>query len=421
METAILKPDSPSLPDVNSETYPFDTVQSLLDRATFVNLYSLPKKNQTQLSLGPDQDDWFNINGGYGLHWASEIFPFRSTVKSDDSIEAMIGSLAGEFFATAIFGSQEMVWEPGNNPKPRIFDPWSEQSFALRDIRVHLGRKENYFSGYGVGHSYPVSVNGQSRLIVCGIGNLTAGSGQFAGMESTLALQGYLDEELGFVGNINLRIVDHHAVLKQSRDTDSYSHQNYRPLQKVVDDAIYLVMRGEKRDRNVRTEYGPSPAPGLVSLVTPAQMRPVEYKTRFNKQGDLCSGTHVDSRTWAELTATVELDILAPPGSPESPNDFKTKNVYRFQNKDGTEIGSLTALVSAGKSFNLEFPEAPGQPGMRYSGFGLIIESSGAFKGARGTLNVNSAIGVAPHALSMLNVLRVIDPDREFARAFKPV
>ena len=51
---------------------------------------------------------------------------------------------------------------------------------------------------------------------------------------------------------------------------------------------------------------------------------------------------------------------------------------------------------------------------MRYAGIGPIVGGTGQFEGVQGSLFVNSAIGIQPHALSMLNVLRIIDPDDRF-------
>jgi hypothetical protein len=128
-------------------------------------------------------------------------------------------------------------------------------------------------------------------------------------------------------------------------------------------------------------------------------------RIRFNTQ----SGRRV-----ARLGAKVVLDILAPAGTAASPNDFQTTNVYTFMDKFGNDVGTITAFIGLGKSFNLEFPEAPGQLGMRFGGFGPIEIGTGVFEGVQGTIIDNSAIGVAPHVVSGMHTFRLVDPAGSF-------
>ncbi len=93
---------------------------------------------------------------------------------------------------------------------------------------------------------------------------------------------------------------------------------------------------------------------------------------------------------------------------------FETENVYTFVDRDGGRPGSIRADVVLGRSFGLRFPGRPEQLAMRYGGFGPIVETRGPFRGVRGLVSVNSAIGIAPHALSMLNVLQLVDPEGRF-------
>ncbi|MCP4507410.1 MAG: hypothetical protein GY826_13590, partial [Fuerstiella sp.] len=179
--------------------------------------------------------------------------------------------------------------------------------------------------------------------------NLNGGFGVLSDRQATLCLNGSLSPELGFQGNVTCRIADPHGTLLTKTETI----RPLSPLEKRVqlalaedDRATYIVLRGQKRDSSVRTEYGKSSAPGLVSLVTPAEMKSAEYLIKAGNRG-IVADMHVGS-TVARLKATVSLDILAPAGTAASPNDFRTTNVYTFVDDRGTEVGSVTASVETG-------------------------------------------------------------------------
>jgi len=74
----------------------------------------------------------------------------------------------------------------------------------------------------------------------------------------------------------------------------------------------------------------------------------------------------------------------------------------------------VEAAVEEGQSFDLKFPSAPGQPGVRFAGVGPVLGGTGLFAGVQGTLSVNSVIGIAPHTLSLMHVLHLRDPRRQF-------
>ena len=118
----------------------------------------------------------------------------------------------------------------------------------------------------------------------------------------------------------------------------------------------------------------------------------------------------------AEMEADVAFNLMAPPGTAERPVPFTTNEVYTFLDADGQNAGTILAGVVEGISFDLKFPAAPGQPGVRFAGFGPITGGTGQFEGAKGMLTVNSLIGIAPHTLSLLHVLYLADPHQAFRR-----
>lgn len=401
---------SHELPDVNAETYPFEVVQAELDKASFLNLFAVPDIGYVRSKQGALPDDWFNLQGGYTISFQSLLHQFH--VKLGNPVRQEIGALIGSLSADLLIAPIETDWAPGTEPNPRIYDSWQSQSLVSRSLHLTLG--SDSLRGYLIGRTYPLTIDGVPGTVLCATANLV-GENRLRGMAGTLCLQGMLTTEFGYRGNVSCRLADPEGKIFTA-NPHSLGVQD-RSLDLQSDRAIYIVLRGQKARPDIRTEYGASPGPGLVSLVTPAEMRTVSYPVEIQKDGTVRSGMAVGNVA-AQLKATVGLDILAPPGTVEAPNNFDTTNVYSFSNNLNETIGSITARIEFGKSFELRFPNAPGQPGMRYGGFGRILSGTGVCEGVQGTLIVNSAIGVAPHALSMLNVLRIIDPNGDFGRRF---
>jgi hypothetical protein len=114
------------------------------------------------------------------------------------------------------------------------------------------------------------------------------------------------------------------------------------------------------------------------------------------------------------MSATVFFDLGAPSGTAQSPVPFTTEELYTFNTASGETVGTISCRVMEGISFGLKFPQAPGQPGVRFAGFGPITGGTGAFAGAQGMLTVNSLIGISPHTLSLMHCLHLVDPDRRY-------
>jgi hypothetical protein len=249
-------------------------------------------------------------------------------------------------------------------------------------------------------------VEGRPRTLAGAVGNVTRGFGCFTGLTGTFVMTGTLTPSLGFLGNVTCRIVDPGGRLRSRSDLP--------PLSAMGDPdsgSTFLVLRGEKKSRTVRTTFGPPPDARRVSLITPSQMRAMRYG--FVTGGERGPRARASVHQIAgSMEANVLFDLLAPPGTAERPVPFTTEETYEFLGPGGRILGTVQAGVMEGISFGLTFPAAPGQPGVRFSGFGPITGGTGVLEGAQGMLTVNSLIGISPHALSLLHVLHVIDPEQ---------
>jgi len=393
--------------DVNAETYPFDFVQYLLDQTANFSLFSVPERRHPEdLSLTSDRNDWFSINGGYGLAISSELRRFDSFVATPSCDEVTVsqgvGETVGSMKARWVFCAEGCNWTPGHLPTPAQYDPWIPQCFAMIEGGFRFG-EEDRFNGYGLGCTYPITAGGQPRLLAAVVGNVMSGEGKFRGREGSFVMTGTITPSLGFVGQVSLRIVDPEGAFRTERELPA--------LTAITDpdpSSTFMVLRGDKKDKTVRTEFGPPPGGGLVSLVTPSQFRAAQFNVARRGGGGVRTETQVGPVV-ARMDATVFFNLGATPGTAAAPVPFSTEELYTFVDSRGREAATLTARVEHGISFDLKFPAAPGQPGVRFAGFGPITGGTGPLEGAQGILTVNSLIGIAPHALTLMHVLHLVD------------
>jgi hypothetical protein len=276
----------------------------------------------------------------------------------------------------------------------------------MQECSVTFGDNHNC-QFYGIGRTFPIMVKGRHVLLAAGVANLMSGTGKFEGREGTLIFTGTITPELGFKGNINLRVRDAEETIVTSNELP--------PLEAIQDpdrQNTFIELRLIKKNKNVKTTFGPPPGGSLVSLVTPSEMRSVQYSYIGGARGPK---THMEvGEVLGPMSATVFFDLGAPPGTAQSPVPFTTEELYTFNTASGETVGTISCRVMDGISFGLKFPQAPGQPGVRFAGFGPITGGTGAFSGAQGMLTVNSLIGISPHTLSLMHCLHLVDPDRRY-------
>lgn len=404
---------APALPDVNAETHPYDYVQYLLDQTADFHMFAVPDlSHSAEASLTPAHpEDFFGLNGGYGLSVKSTLHRFDAHVHTPSAdtglqVTQAVGEAEGVFRCLFMLGPGDLAWTPGRNPPPAIYDPWRAQHFSMLDCEFSFGG-EDFFRGYGTGRTFPVVTCGRPRLLVGGVGNIMEGFGKFRGMSGTYALSGAITPGLGFLGQINCRVVDPEGRLRSEREIHALT-----AIDDPAPDDAFVVLRGLKKDSTIKTTFGPSPGGGLVSLVTPSQMRAVQNS--FTRRGGGLRAERTIGQIVSDMEAIVYFNLTAPPGTAERPVPFTTQEVYTFRDGDGRVAGTINAEVREGISFGLQFPSAPRQAGVRFAGFGPVTGGTGPFEGAQGVLTVNSLIGIAPHALSLLHVLYLDDPEGRY-------
>lgn len=418
MSTQSVSPPSPagqppasSLPDVNAQIYPYDLVQAMLDQTGNFSMFAVPVSGYDEkATLTPgNPSDWFGLNGGYGLDLLSEMRRFEAIVDvRPAAVRASqeVGQNTGQFHCLCLFTGMDFKWNTRQTPPPSIFDPWRSQHFVMQECEVTFGEKHTV-QCYGTGRTFPIMVGGRHVLLASGVANVMKGTGKFEGREGTLIFTGTITPQLGFVGNVNLRLRDSEDTIVSENDLPSIE-----TIQNPDRDNTFLELRLLKKNKHVKTSFGPPPGGSLVSLVTPSEMRSVRYSYIGGGRGPR---THMQiGPVLGPMSATVFFDLGAPPGTAEAPVPFTTQELYTFTTPSGETAGTISCGVVEGISFGLKFPQAPGQPGVRFAGFGPIQGGTGVFAGAQGILTVNSLIGISPHALSLMHCLHLVDPDHRY-------
>jgi hypothetical protein len=401
-----------SLPDINAEINPFETVLQMLNRSADLELFLNAGQKQPTAT---DPNEPFTATGAFGINIDGDLHPFVSTFQLSTKsgrpgVVQAVGESVGNLRGRWMVCPDNCPWTPGRDPNPVLLDPTRSQPFSMLDMVFTFGDATDSFRGYGHGRTFPIIVNGRPELQAGGMGNVTDGSGKFKGLEGTFAFTGTVTRDYGLLGAITCRFLDWEGVLRTESDISmSFSGGDSDPH------ATYIALRGEKKDRLQKSAYlfGPDGKP--QGLLTPAEFRTVQYNVAEHRYRDRSFRTnHTVGPVVAKLEANIIADIISPPGTPSAPAPFSTQELYTFFGSDGQTIGTITAGVVLGYSFGLTFPALPGQPGLRFAGFGPIQEGTGAFAGVQGMLTVNSLIGISPHALALMHVFRIIDPNRTF-------
>jgi hypothetical protein len=402
-----------ALPDINSQTYPFDVVLYQLHKAADFDIFATPDPYPVNTDT---PDDAFGVSGGFALNIRCQLRRFESVAQDPTKenglrVAQATGESAGTFNCRLMVSADDFKWSPGREPSPVLFDPTIRQRFSLLDSEFKFGDGRDGFQGYAYGSTLP-EVGRPRQLLAGAVGNLTKGYGKFEGLIGTYMLNGVITRDFGFMGNITLRVLDWNGNLRTESELSS--------LTAIADpdpDATYIVLRGQKKSSTQRSEYHFAPDGKPDGLITPAQWRSAQYNFTAGAGRGLRAGVTV-GQAIGSLNAVIKADLFGTVGTPGDPDPFTTDELYTFVDNDGQTVGTITTGVVLGDSFDLKFPALPKQAGLRFGGFGPIQSGTGHFAGVSGMLTVNSLIGIMPHALSLMHVFRLIDPDHKFRAAF---
>jgi hypothetical protein len=405
-----------SLPDINAETYPFGVVQHALDQAAYLNLFSIPDRQQlnTAISSGDASHDIVGIRVNELLH------RFGTTVRpptQDSGLKAtnVVGELTARFSHRWMIMPDDFEAVPERDPPPTSLNPSISQRFVMLDGMCRFDGEEA-FRGFGTGQTFPVTIGGRSQLLIAAVGNIIEGFGALKGREGTYTYCGVLVPELGFSGSLVCRVLDPDDRL--SRNTE-LPDPNWIPA--IGSDMTYILFRGEKKSSQDKTHYQYGPEGQLEGFKVEQQLRIVRLDSTTRRPGGLCATRSVGP-VIGRMTSQVFLNLIHPgaPGTASSPIPFRTRNEYTFIDDSGRTVGSFCTEGGEGRTFNMNLVNLPGQRALRFGAFQILSNGSGCFSGIRGLLTDNSAAGIAPHALSTLYMICINDPNGRYRAPSRP-
>ena len=392
-------PPPQQLPDINAETHPFAHVQAILDRAALFNLYSKPMAGSAPIRYAGEVI-------GYQIHERLHRFHVSMGAGPGFGFRNLIGEPLATFRSRWLFATEPYQAQPGCAPPPTAMTRGTWQRFVMSEGDFTFEGGTDGFAGFGTGRTYPT----EAGLIAAATGTLMQGRGRFRGLQATYTYNGILDGPRGFLGNLFLRVVDPDGVFAASETLPPPTQ-----AESVEAGVTYFLIGGRKGDASDRTEYtfardglqnGLNVKQDLVSvgcdcaLVNGAPRASRAYSGKIGKMG-----ANVAFRIWDQ----------AAPGTNAMPIPFQSYNDFTLTDSQANPLGSFDVDGGeGGRTFLLALKDLPDQQALRFGIFGAMTRGDGIFHGACGMMTDNSVVSIAPHAVSTLYVLRIIDPEGRF-------
>ncbi|MEK6279434.1 MAG: hypothetical protein AABN95_03695 [Acidobacteriota bacterium] len=397
---------APALPDINTETYPFERVQYLLDEAAYFNLYSIPEESERTAIRAGSGDGCVGFRIREKLHRFDVRVqpPVRSVgLRATNSVGERVGSMSHRW----LLCPDDFAALPDRDPTPTSLDPTRQQRFVMLDGECLLGECGDGFRGFGTGTTFPAS---DGTLLVAAVGDVMEGRGRLKGLVGTYTYCGSLSSGEGFRGSFMLRLMDPQGVLKTEGTLPDQQSIEW-PEQGIT----YLILRGQKKDRRAKTSYSFGPDGQVNGLAVTQQLRLIEVDASSSRRGGLRSVKSVGP-VIGKMDANIAFNLFNPgaPGTGLSPIPFASYNEYHFYDRDGDTVGSFVADGGEGRTFTMELAGAPGQRALRFGGFGPLMKGTGPFSGIEGLMSDNSVVGIAPHAIMTFYVIRINDPEGKY-------
>jgi len=403
---------SPSLPDINTETYPFEIVQHMLDQAAYFNLFSRHDPRRRDVAITAE-----GAGGGViGFRVSEVLHRFEVAVRPPGQKEGLkavnvVGEPIAQFAHRWMVIPHDFEAMPDREPPPTPLDSSKSQRFVMLDGVCKFGRRQqDGFRGFGSGVTYPTVVNGESQLLAAAVGNIVEGFGKFKGHEGTYTYCGSISPQQGFSGALLCRVVDPEGSLRAENSLPAL--ESWPGPEPGI---TYVIFRGQKKDKSQKTSYSFGPDGQVNGLNVTQQLRLLHVDVAGKGRGGLRS-LETMGQEIGTMSARITFNLLNPgaPGDGLSPIPFKSYNKYTFFDREGRVVGSFEADGGEGRTFNLKLAGLTGQAALRFGGFGPLLNGAGLFKGIQGLMTDNSVVGVAPHALATLYVLRIHDSDGKY-------
>jgi choline dehydrogenase len=407
--TAVAGPQSvfalpPAFPaGVNPETYRIETVTSLLKRAAYLPIFSVPnpKLRDTPILLSADAP-----NSIIAVDVNEELHRLDIAVeRPSDSRQLRGTNKVGQPVANVHIRwtpiPDSFVPSPCAIVPPTVLNPAISQRFTMLDGHMQfMDRYQSGFRAFGAGRTFPTQINGTGQLRIGAVIDILEGYGKLVGVQGTVVVNGYIRPPEGLALNLLVRFLDPDKKLSTPAEIT--------PLKQIDDpdpSALFMVFLGEADEKHPVTLNVASDGTILGSNVYEL-LRLVDIKF------DVGTSKGIRSRTLEGPivgTVTAKLHFNPLDKRPVSPIRT-TEGVFTFFDRNDQVIGTVISNMVEGRAFRTELAGAP-MSVFRFGGFGPILGGTGQFEDAAGMMSMNSIISVFPRTLSNLYVLRLQDLD----------
>lgn len=365
---------------VSSTSYTPEFLQPLIDQAAIFNLYAMPDANSSA-AIRTNNRDVIGFKTSESLHrFDIELDSISASagVKAKNSLS----EVAGRLNMCWLMIPPEIFARPDREPPPTPLDVSCSQRFVMQEMTFSFGNGQDGFHSFGTGRTFPMFVNGKSKLVVAAIGNVTAGFGRFKGHEGNFVLCGDLDAERGFVGHLLVRILDEGSVL---RARDEIPKQTGQPMPDAS--STYLMWAAQKGKGKDQENFPSLDQHGEVrGLNIPMNLK--RGSVGFTTQG--AEGFRYSQLEVGEVIGREEgfgrgsVAGATQIGTALDPFLFEGVARYSFKDASGEMVGAIKTNVLEGRRFDFNIKQLPGITAWRFGFFGPIIEGFGCLRGMTG-------------------------------------
>ena len=410
-DASISARSSQSAPATSASPYSADLVQRLLDRAAYFQLYSSATVREDKTCDHPRPACEVIRHADYPIGYVLQERLRRFNVvmqppKSGSGLRASntVGEEIGTFQSRWLFCPDDFQALPGFEPPPTRLEPARRQRFVMVDGECTLGDDADGFRGFGTGTTFPL---GEGKLLAAAVGNVMEGRGRLKGLVGTYTYCGTLNSYEGFRGSLMLRVMDPQGVIQTTGTLPAIDGQSWPER-----DVTYFMFRGQARETDKVTPLiGVEGTPEGLNVAQ--QLRLFETDAASHGRSGLRSSSHI-GQVIGEIDAQIIFNPAAPGGDALDPIPYTAFDEYKFTDSHGRSVGSLFIDEGEGRTFNLQVTGAPGQPAIRFGGFGPILRGTGSFEGLQGLMTDNSVVSFTPHVSASVYVIRVNDPKGKY-------
>jgi len=387
-----------------------EAVRALINQATGFNLFAVPDPPIQYSNFG-------NGESSFATTETLHRFEVKLNAPTPRSVQAIntVGEAVGNMDLQWFVIPDDFMARPDRQPPAIPLDPRVSQRFVMQQMTFTFGDGTDGFRSFGTGRTFPMMVGNQPRVIVCAVGNVTEGFGQFQNHDGNYTICGDLTAN-GFQGDILVRFQDQDVSLRSEEPLPLIQPQTNPDPQ-----TTYFLFTGQKGQEQggVDNHFSLGPDKQVRGIDITTQLRSVNLDFavpgRFQGKNFTVSknmiGTEIGFGRGSIPTAP-------PAGTPLSPYMFEGVAQYTFSDNKGRPVGAILTNVIEGRRFDMRLVGAPGDQAWRFGFFGPIIYGTGCFEGAEGMFfgSSGSVFYSLPQGqiVTHFYMVRLNDPDGKF-------